>query len=148
MKKWKVSLKLEENEKNLIELVDAKEVLDGYLNINRNFYIEILNIAKIINRYMIGKGIESVTDPNGKDWSLNPWILMLIKENENDIPFRLLIKREKDLSGFLVALGPEKFVNYLKETKEEDDEIKRFLEYLIAYPQKFRISMVIPNFIQ
>ena len=67
MKKWKVSLKLEENEKNLVELIDAKEILDGYLNINRNFYVELLNIAKIINRYMIGKGIEFVIDPNGKD---------------------------------------------------------------------------------
>ncbi|MHA1776219.1 MAG: hypothetical protein ACTSWC_05565 [Promethearchaeota archaeon] len=147
MKKWKVSLKLEENEKNLVELIDAKEILDGYLNINRNFYVELLNIAKIINRYMIGKGIEFVIDPNGKDWSLNPWILMLVKDNESDIPFRFLMKREKDLSGFLVGIGPEKFVNYLKESKEEEDEIKRFLEYLIAYPQKFRISMVIPNFI-
>ena len=72
---------------------------------------------------------------------------MLVKDNESDIPFRFLMKREKDLSGFLVGIGPEKFVNYLKESKEEEDEIKRFLEYLIAYPQKFRISMVIPNFI-
>ncbi|WP_457556662.1 hypothetical protein [Candidatus Harpocratesius sp.] len=148
MKKWRISLKLEENKEDLVELTDVKEVMDGYLNINRNFYVELLNITKILNRYMIGKGIESVVDPNGKDWSLNPWILLMIKDNESDIPFRFLMKREKDLSGFLVAVGPDNFISYLKDSKEEEDEIKRLLEYIIAYPQKFRISMIIPNFIQ
>ncbi|MHA1611350.1 MAG: hypothetical protein ACTSYU_04785 [Promethearchaeota archaeon] len=148
MKKWKINLKIGENSEEIIELFDIKEVLEGYLNINRNFYDELLGIVKILNRYMIGKGIESVLDPKGNDWSKNPWILLMVKDTENDTPFRFLMKREKDLSGYLVGIGPEKFFDYLKSTKEEEEEIKRFLEYLIAYPQKFKISMIIPNFIQ
>jgi hypothetical protein len=148
MKKWEIKLKLGEDLEEKIELIDIKEILEGYLNLNRNFYDELLGIAKIINRYMIGKGIEEVLDPSGKDWTKNPWILFMIKDNEEEIPFRMLMKREKDLSGYLVAIGPEKFFDYLKSTKEEEEELKRFLEYIIAYPQKFQISMIIPNFVE
>lgn len=147
MNKWTVNLKLEEGSEESVELFDIKEVLEAYLNINRNFFDELLSIVKILNRYMVGKGIESVYDPKGKDWTQNPWILLMIKDNENDIPFRFLMKREKDLSGFLVGIGPEKFIDYLKNSKEEEEEMKRFLEYILAYPQKFKISMIIPNFI-
>ena len=69
------------------------------------------------------------------------------KEKENDTPFWLLFKREKDLTGYLVAVGPEKYYEYCKNGNDPDDDIKKYLEYIIAYPEKFVLSILIPNFI-
>jgi hypothetical protein len=46
-----------------------------------------------------------------------------------------------------VAIGPENLYQYYKDSKEPDDEIKRIIEYIVSYPQKFKLSMIIPNFI-
>ena len=148
MKAWQVQVKIKDEPEDLLELTDVKEILEGYLNINRNFFDELLSIVKMLRKYAIGKGIEKVTGPDNEDWTQNPWILLMIKDNEKSIPFWFLIKREKDLTGYLVALGPQMFFDYCKQSKEVDDEIKRILEYIIAYPQKFKLSIIIPNFLQ
>jgi len=148
MKSWQVSVKIKDEPEDKLELIDIKEVLEGYLNINRNFFDEILSIVKMLRKYAIGKGIEKVIGPDNEDWTQNPWILLMIKDNEKNIPFWFLIKREKDLTGYLVAFGPNTFYEYCKQSKEVDDEIKQILEYVIAYPQKFKLSIVIPNYVQ
>lgn len=147
MKTWTISLKINDETLNDIELVDMNEIVEGYLNINRNFFDELLQIAKVLKKYAIGKGIENIIGPDKKNWTNNPWVLFMAKDNEKETPFWLLLKREKDLTGNLVGIGPQRFFDYLKSTKEPDDEIKRFIEYIIAYPQKFKLSMIIPNFI-
>jgi len=101
----------------------------------------------MIKKYTVGKGIEKIIGPNKKDWTQNPWVLLMFKDNEKQVPFWLLIKREKDLTGTLVAIGPEDLYQYYKDSKEPDDEIKRLIEYIVSYPQKFKLSMIIPNFI-
>ena len=147
MKNWTLTVKIGEKEADHLELFDVKGFLDGYLSINRNFFDELLNIVKMIKKYTVGKGIEKINGPDKKDWTQNPWILLMFKDNEKQVPFWLLIKREKDLTGTLVAIGPENLYQYYKDSKEPDDEIKRIIEYIVSYPQKFKLSMVIPNFI-
>ena len=147
MKNWQVTLKIGESSTEELSLVDTLEVLEGYLNINRTFFDELINIVRMIKKYAIGKGVEKIIGPDNKEWTNNPWILLMFKDNEKQIPFWMLIKREKDLTGYLVAIGPSKFYEYCKVSKEPDDEIKRILEYIIAYPQKFKVSIIIPNFI-
>ena len=71
----------------------------------------------------------------------------MAKDKENNIPFWLLFKREKDLTGHLAAIGPRTYYDYFGSIKEPEDELKKFLEYIIAYPQKFEISIIIPNYI-
>ena len=147
MKTWQVTVKMGEEPEDTLELTDIREILDGYLNISRTFFDELLGIVRMIKKYAIGKGIQAVKGPDNEDWSLNPWVLLLFKDNEKAMPFWLLLKREKDLTGYLVAAGPDQFLEYCKATKEADDEIKRIMEYLIAYPQKFTLSIIIPNFV-
>ena len=147
MKKWTLTIKIGENEEDNLDLFDVKGFLDGYLSINRNFFDEILNIVKMIKKYTVGKGIEKIIGPDKKDWTQNPWVLLMFKDNEKQVPFWLLIKRVKDLAGTLVAIGPEDLYQYFKDSKEPDDEIKRIIEYIVSYPQKFKLSMIIPNFI-
>jgi hypothetical protein len=148
MKTWQLSIKIKDEPEDKLELCDISEILEGYLSINRNFFDELLTIVKMLRKYALGKGIEKVIGPDNEDWTQNPWVLLMIKDNEKSIPFWFLIKREKDLSGYLVALGPNVFIDYCKASKESDDEIRRILEYIIAYPQKFKLSIIIPNFIQ
>ncbi len=147
MKTWQLSIKIENEPQDEITLFDIQKILDGYLNVNRTFFDELLDIVKMINKYSVGKGIEKVTGPDSHDWTFNPWLLIMVKDKENDIPFWFLFKREKDLTGYLVAVGPEKYFNYCQSSKEPDDDIKKFIEYIIAYPEKFLLSVIIPNYI-
>ena len=147
MKTWELMIKIGTETPDKIELYDIDKILDGYLNVNRTFFDEILDIVKMIKKYSVGKGIEKIIGPNKDDWTFNPWLLIMVKDKENEIPFWLLFKREKDLTGFLVAIGPKKYYDYCNASKEPDDDIKKFLEYIIAYPEKFSLSVIIPNFI-
>lgn len=147
MKTWQLNIKIGNENPDLIELYDVEKILEGYLNVNRTFFDEMLDIVKMINKYTVGKGIEKIKGPDKKDWTHNPWLLVMVKDKENEIPFWLLFKREKDLTGFLVAIGPQKYFEYCQASKEPDDDIKKFLEYIIAYPEKFMLSIIIPNYI-
>ncbi|NMC59580.1 MAG: hypothetical protein GYA51_09400 [Candidatus Methanofastidiosa archaeon] len=140
-------MKIGEEPEDKLELLDVKDLLDGYLNLNRPFFDELLRNVKIIKKYAIGKGISKVTGPDEKDWTHNPWLLFMAKDNEKEVPFWFLLKREKDLTGYLVAVGPQKYYEYCETSKEADDDIKRTLEYLITYPQKFKLAILIPTFI-
>jgi len=148
MKTWKISVKIDDSSVENLELVDILEIMDGYLNIYRTYFDELLNVVKMINKYSIGKGLEKIIGPGNKDWTKNPWLLLMFKDNEKQIPFWMLLKREKDLTGYLVGVGPQKFYEYCKKSKEPDDEIKRLMEYIITYPHKFKVSIIIPNFIE
>ncbi|WP_371801989.1 hypothetical protein [Candidatus Lokiarchaeum ossiferum] len=148
MKQWQITVKIADEPKDDLILADINEFLEGYLTVHRNFFDELLNIVKMIKKYVIGKGIEKILGPDKKDWTHNSWVLVMFKDNEKNIPFWLLLKREKDLNGNLVAIGPEKFVDYCKKSTDPDDEIKKLMEYIVAYPQKFKVSIIIPNFVE
>jgi len=147
MKKWSVKLKFSDGREKKINLYDANRYFDGYLKIKRSYFNTLNEIINKENNYDIGKAIEKVETPDGEDWTLNPWILIIAKENEMGKTFWLLIKREKDLSGILIAIGPKLFAKYNNTNSEAKREIMRVINYLTAYLKKFECSILLPNHI-
>jgi hypothetical protein len=143
---WKIDLRID-NEEDHIELKDIKGIFNGYLVINRTFFDELIEIVKKNKKYSIGKGIHRVVGPDEEDWSMNSWMLIMFQDKERKIPFWFLFKREKDLSAHLVSIGPDNSFKYFKSSEVSDNEIKRIIEYLLAYPQKFELLILIPDFI-
>jgi len=145
MKKWHITVKIEDEPPEELEMYDVKDLYENYIAISRTFFDELLSYVKMIRKYAVGKGIEKIIGPDRKLWTQNPWLLIMFKDNEIQVPFWFLLKREKDLNGTLVAIGPEHFYKFCSKDKDSDDEIKRLIEYLVAYPEKFRVSVIIPN---
>ncbi|MFX1426705.1 MAG: hypothetical protein ACFFBE_09655, partial [Promethearchaeota archaeon] len=88
-----------------------------------------------------------VLNPDKTEWSLNPWMLITVKDNEKKKPFWFFIKREKDLSGVLVAIGPKPFVEYNdRNLSDAKREIRNLLNYINAYINKFNCIVFIPKF--
>ena len=153
MKLWKIYLKLSNDFKfeNALELYDAKSYFGGYLKIKRNFFIELIKAIKTSNKYLSLKAIEKVISPeDDQDWTNNPWILIISKDIEKSKSFWLLIKREKDLSGILVAIGPKPFADYnnKQDNSEARHEIKQIISYLTLYINKFQSIIFLPNYLQ
>lgn len=146
MSLWKIFLKFSDGADQELILFDAKSYFGGYLKIKRSFFNTLLKSIKMTKKYFTDKAIEKVISPDETDWTLNPWMLLVIKEDEKKIPFWLLIKREKDLSGLLIAIGPKSFAEYndknLPETKRE---IKRLINYIITYLNKFNCVVFLPK---
>lgn len=152
MKSWKVILKISngsEIEKE-VELYDAKSYFGGYLKIKRAYFNELAKTIKITKKYSTGRAIERVIGPeNDEDWTANPWMLFIVKDTEKNKPFWFFIKREKDLSGLLVAIGPKSYAEYTNKqnNSEARREIKRLINYIIAYLNKFHCLILLPNFL-
>jgi len=146
MKKWDVSLKSNEVIDKEIHLFDAKRYFDGYLKIKRSYFNGLLNTIKTSKNYTVTRAIEKVVSEN-KDWTLNPWILLIIRDTEKEKPFWFLIKREKDLSGLLIAIGPKDFSDYNYNNSESKREIMRIINYIVAYLNKFNCMILLPNYL-
>ena len=148
MNTWKIDLKFKDGTSNKIELYDAKSYFNGYLKMKRSYFNRLVKAIKITKKYTTGYAIEKVIGPDSKEWTLNPWMLLLIKDNEKKKPFWLFIKREKDLSGLLIAIGPKQFAEYnnsnILETKRD---LKRLINYIVAYLNKFNCSILLPNYL-
>jgi len=146
MNLWKVLLKFSDGTNRDIELFDAKTYFGGYLKIKRSYFNALSKTIKITRNYFTGRAIEKVLGPNNDDWTYNPWMLLMVKENEKKRPFWLFIKREKDLSGILVAIGPKSFANYNSNVASEARrEIKRLINYIVTYLKKFKCIILLPN---
>ena len=147
MELWKISLNYNNELNKKLDLFDAKIYFNGYLNLKRTYFNKLAEVIKITKRYNIIHGISEVIGPDEKDWTLNAWMLFIITETENRNPFWLLIKREKDLSGTLVAIGPKAFADYNKSNQDEAKrDLKRLINYLVTYLNKFYCSIFIPNY--
>ena len=108
--------------------------------------MRLVKAIKMTKKYTTGHAIETVLGPDAKDWTDNAWMLLLIKDNEKKNPFWLLIKREKDLSGLLIAIGPKSFAEYNNSNMlEAKRDIKRLINYIVAYLTKFNCSVLLPN---
>ena len=147
MNPWKVFLKFSDESEleKTLELFDAKPYFGGYLKIKRSYFDDLEKTIKMTKNYLSRRGIEKVLSPDDDDWTYNPWILILLKDNEKDKSFWLFIKREKDLSGELVAIGPKPFAEYNNNNPEAKHEIKRLINYIVAYLNKFKCTLILPN---
>jgi hypothetical protein len=146
MSLWKVFLKFSDGTDKELELFDAKPYFGGYLKIKRSFFNALIKSIKISKKYFTNRAIDKVLSPDKSDWTLNPWMLLIIKDNEKKMPFWLFIKREKDLSGVLIALGPKTFADYNnKNLSEAKREVKRLVNYVITYLNKFNCIIFLPK---
>lgn len=141
-------MKLLNGENKELELFDAKGYFGGYLKIKRSYFNSLFKTVKMTKKYQTLKTIERVIGPNDDDWTKNPWMLIIAKDHERKIPFWFFIKREKDLSGILVAIGPKAFAEYNnKNSLEGKRDIKRLLNYIIVYLNKFNCVIMLPTFL-
>lgn len=145
---WDVMLKYNDGSTNELELYDVKPIFNGYLKIKRTYFDRLLKAIKITKKYFAGNAIEKVFGPDKEDWTLNPWILVLIQDNEKKKLFWLFIKRERDLSGELIAIGPKAFADYNNSNSDEArHELKRLMTYLVVYINKFECTVILPNYL-
>lgn len=147
MNLWKISLKFADSTLKDLELFDAKNFFGGYLKIKRSYFNELIKTVKMTKKYSTGRAIEKVIGPDEQEWTFNPWMLLIVKDNEKNKPFWFFIKREKDLSGLLVAIGPKPFAEYNSSNPEAKREIKRIINYIIAYLNKFNCVILLPNYL-
>jgi hypothetical protein len=145
---WRIFLRFSDGEKKELHLSDAKGYFGGYLRIKRSYFNALVKSIKMTKKYQTQKAIQKVLDPNNDDWTQNPWMLILVKDNEKEKPFWFFIKREKDLSGILVAIGPKPFAEYNdKKSLEAKRDIKRLMNFIIVYLNKFNCVVMLPNFL-
>jgi hypothetical protein len=131
-----------------LSLIDVTNLTEKYIHISHEFFDTLINNVKAGFPYSMGKGIQSVRDPLDKDWSENPWIFLMVKDNSDNVNFWFLFKREKNLTGYLVAIGPDSYYEILrKKDTNKSEELKKMIEYIASYPNKFNILMLVPNFI-
>lgn len=148
MNTWKINLKFSNGTSNQLELYDAKVYFNGYLKLKRSYFLRLVKAIKMTKKYTTGHAIENVIGPDAKEWTENAWMLLLIKDNEKRNPFWLLLKREKDLSGLLIAIGPKSFAEYNNSNlPEAKRDIKRLINYIVAYLNKFNCNVLLPNFL-
>jgi hypothetical protein len=125
-----------------IELNDVVPFFKAYPEVKRNFFDELVSNVNKNKDSFVGANIKAVIGPDEQDWSSNAWLLLIARETEKEAPFWLLFKREKTLAGYLVALGPKGVASYAKD--EGLDEIRRILEYIIAFANRWDISIFLP----
>ena len=148
MSTWNINLKFTDGVAKDIELFDAKKFFNGYLKIKRSYFNRLIKAIKMTKKYTTIHAIEKVISPEKEDWTLNAWMLISAIDNERQNPFWLFIKREKDLSGFLIALGPKSFYDYNNiDINEAKRDIKRLINYIVAYLNKFNCTIFLPNYL-
>ncbi|MFX1489891.1 MAG: hypothetical protein ACFFBI_12125, partial [Promethearchaeota archaeon] len=82
MDRWKVYLKHVDIIDKKLELYDAKTYFGGYLKIKRTYFNALIKSIKMTKKYFTSKAIERVLGPDDSDWTLNPWMLIILKDNE------------------------------------------------------------------
>ena len=148
MNPWKIFLKFDNlNSEKELEVFDVKSYFGGYLKIKRSYFNKLKKVINMTKKYSTKNAIEKVIGPDEDDWTLNPWMLILIKDNEKAKKFWLFIKREKDLSGHLIAIGPKPYFDYNQVNSEAKREIKQLITYIITYLNKFQVFILLPNYL-
>lgn len=145
---WTLKISDDSGSLKTIQLYDGNTVLGEYIQLRRNYFDDLIKEIKLNKKYTVGKALKKVTSPEGEDWTKNPLILLIANNTEKEVPLWLLIKRENNLNGFLLALGPKVLCEHLIKEQERVEEIRKFLEYMVIYSQKWAISTIIPTFLE
>lgn len=147
---WKIELNINNikiNDNEPLELHDLHSLIGKYIKINQTYFDELLKTIKITKKYSVSKSIRKITKNNGESWTENPWILIIAENTENKVPVWMLIKRENDLTGFLIAVGPDLFYENLNSSKDNIEDIRKILEYIVVYHGKWKTTVLIPEFL-
>ncbi len=147
MKAWKIELNTNDAFKKELTLYDVRSIFDGYLRIKRSYFNSLVKALKISKNYKSISAINKVYSPSNEDLSENPWMLIVVKDTEKNFPIWFLIKREKDLTGLLICVGPKIFADYSFNNANNKREIIRMMNYIVAYINKFSCVVFLPNFI-
>ena len=148
MSLWKVYLKFSDGTNKELELSDAKPYFGGYLKIKRSFFNMLIKSIKMTKKYLTNNAIDKVLGPDEDDWTLNPWMLIVVQDNEKKKTFWFFIKREKDLTGVLVGIGPKTYADYNNQKlSEAKREIKLLINYIITYLNKFSCVVFLPKYL-
>jgi len=148
IKTWDVKLSSGDDSSKKITMYDVRGILGNYIKLNRIYFDELLKSINTSRFYNISKGITEIIGVDGKNWTENPWLLILTKSTilEDNAAVWFLIKRENDLNGFLVAIGPNLFYEYISNSKDNTEELHKLLEYIID-PRHWNVSVFIPDFL-
>lgn len=147
---WKIELNINNikiNDNKPLELHDLHSLIGKYIKINQTYFDELLKTIKITKKYSVSKSIRKITKNNGESWTENPWILIIAENTDNKVPVWMLIKRENDLTGFLIAVGPDLFYENLNSSKDNIEDIRKILEYIVVYHGKWKTTVLIPEFL-
>lgn len=153
--RWLVKIKMEADVDEDLQLVDLEQVHGSYLLVRKKFFEDLLKIVPKAKNYVVGKGIQNVTSPDGADWTRNSWLLVMAKESKAGATYWLLIKRtfnrEQNHPGFIVAIGPDSFTKSLIGLIPTDEEarneyLKKLVIWLTIEPAKWdNVGCFIPN---
>lgn len=150
---WVIDLSLDGDIEEKIDLIDVKEIFGSYLAVRKKFFDDLLNIAPTARHYGVGKAIDQVLGIDGKDWTKNSWLLVMGKEMSNKASFWMLFKREQNLSGSLVAIGPEELAKSVLKLFPKDDDakheyFKKIMIWLTVEPAKWKnVALFVPNWL-
>nr|MDO8118013.1 hypothetical protein [Candidatus Sigynarchaeota archaeon] len=152
--RWKIVIQLNGDVSEKLDLVDLKALSGAYMVIKKKFFDDLINLIPNIKHYAMGRAIESVKGIDTQDWTKNPWILVMAKEMKAKATFWLLFKRASDMSGTLVAVGPEPFASSLMAFFPDDDvesryeHLKKIMIWLTIEPAKWKnVGAFIPNWL-
>jgi len=148
--RWMLSMKIDADVQEQIELVDLQKLFGAYMTIKKKFFDDLITTVPGVKHYAIGKAIEKVTGVDKEDWTKNSWILVMAKEAKNKVVFWMLFKRLQDLSGMLVGIGPAAFAESIMGIFPEDPDsrseyIKKLMIWLTIEPARWKnVGVFIP----
>ncbi|MBN2154357.1 MAG: hypothetical protein JW839_23075 [Candidatus Lokiarchaeota archaeon] len=150
--RWHVAIKIDEIQEAL-DLVDLKKLFGAYMTIKKKFFDDLLTTMPNVRHYSAGKAIESVGGFDKQDWTKNSWIMVMAKEAKNKVVFWMLFKRLEDLSGMLVAIGPDAFAESITGLFPDDPDsrseyLKKLMIWLTIEPSRWKgVGVFIPNWV-
>jgi hypothetical protein len=151
--RWTMAIKIDADVHENLDLIDLQKLFGAYLTIKKKFWDDLLTTMPNVKHYTAGKAIESVSGFDKQDWTKNSWILIMAKEAKNKVVFWMLFKRLEDLSGMLVAIGPNAFAESIMGLFPDDPDsrneyLKKLMIWLTIEPSRWKsVGVFIPNWV-
>ncbi|NMC04395.1 MAG: hypothetical protein GYA24_04245 [Candidatus Lokiarchaeota archaeon] len=151
--RWSMKIKIDADMQETLDLVDLQKLFGAYMTIKKKFFDDLLTTMPIAKHYAAGKAIESVTGFDKQDWTKNSWILIMAKEAKSRLVFWMLYKRLEDLSGMLVAVGPNAFAESIMGLFPDDPDsrneyLKKLMIWLTIEPSRWKsVGVFVPTWL-
>jgi hypothetical protein len=151
--RWVIKMRLDPEISEELKLVDLQVAFGSYMGIRKKFFEDLLTVAPNAKNYAVGKAIESVTGIDSDDWTKNSWLLVMAKELKNKAVYWLLFKRNQQMDGVLVAIGPEEFPKsilglFSNDPESRNEYLKKINIWLTIEPAKWQnVAIFIPTWL-